>query len=77
MQSKKVFSAKSLIYLNNHHLEDKVLLVIAISWLTQESFGLKPVWQLFKRLLCIIKLKMLSNLSFSNVFEGIGNTYTS
>lgn len=24
MQSKKVFSAKSLIYLNNHHLEDKL-----------------------------------------------------
>lgn len=23
MQSKKVFSAKSLIYLNNHHLKDK------------------------------------------------------
>ena len=32
--------------------------MIEISRLTQESFGLKPIRQLFKRLFCIMKLKL-------------------
>ena len=82
MQNKEVSSAKSLIILLITDRKKvltsealKVLLVIGMTWLTEELFDLKPVSQLFKRLFCIMKLKILSNTSFAKVLDCIGNTW--
>ena len=37
--------------------EGKILWAIEISWLLQETFGLKPYWKLSKRIFCKFKLK--------------------
>ena len=50
----------------------KILWVIEISWLTQESFGLSPDWILLRRLLSIINSKIASKTSFSKTLEHIG-----
>ena len=43
----------------------KILWVIEISWLTQESFGLKPDWVLLRRMLSITNSK-IANEFFKN-----------
>ena len=51
-----------------------MLWVNEISWLLHESFGLKPDWKLFKRLVFIMNLRILSNMSFSKVFKQNDNS---
>ena len=46
----------------------KILRVIEKSWLTQESFGLKPNWVLLRSLFSIINPELGSKTSFSKNF---------
>ena len=54
----------------------KMLWVSGYSWFMQVSFGLNPAWLLLKRLLCSIKVKGSSKMSFSSISKHSGSNDT-